>query len=77
MIWEPYQRKDIDEKIGEIKVNNRSGLGVFSFDNTVILLVTLEKDLSEVKKAMKISLKTRNLYGQSRIKFQQASKLRQ
>ena len=47
VIGEPYQRKDMDEKIGETKINNRSGSGVFSFDNTVVLLVTLEQDLSE------------------------------
>ena len=47
LIGQPYQRKDMDEKIGEIKINNRSGSGVFSFENTVVLLVTLEQDLSE------------------------------
>ncbi len=33
MIGEPYQRKNMDEKIGETKINNRSGSGVFSFKN--------------------------------------------
>ena len=47
VIGEPYQRKDMDEKIGETKINNRSGSGVFSFENTVVLLVTLEQELSE------------------------------
>ena len=47
LIGEPYQRKDMDEKIGETKINNRSGSGVFSFENTVVLLVTLEQELSE------------------------------
>ena len=47
VIGDPYQRKDMDEKIGETKINNRSGSGVFSFKNTVVLLVTLEQDLSE------------------------------
>ena len=47
LIGQPYQRKDMDEMIGEIKINNRSGSGVFSFENTVVLLVTLEQDLSE------------------------------
>ena len=47
LLGEPYQRKDMDEKIGETKINNRSGSGVFSFENTVVLLVTLEQELSE------------------------------
>ena len=28
---EPFQKKDMDEKIGETKINIRSGSGVFFF----------------------------------------------
>ena len=76
LIGQPYQRKDMDEMIGEIKINNRSGSGVFSFENTVVLLVTLEQDLSEEENSYEDFLNILSLYGQVKRKDHIASQLR-